>query len=153
MFPTKTKKIVSGALAVACLTVAGGVSLSATTEASAVKNMAYSTTESQKNDIDYLVKHTILTREELNSMLRKGFSKADIQNLYILHTFADKEHKSYDKLMSMYKDLDKDVDKVQEALEINKDDFKDAYDRAFPEGDETDFGRAQNIKNLRYMPF
>ena len=153
MFQAKTKKIVSGVLVAACLTITGGTVLSGSVEASAVKNGAYSTTESQKNDIDYLVIHTILTREELNSMLRKGFSKEDIQNLYILHTFADKEHKSYDKLMSMYKGLDKDVDKVQEALEINKDDFKDAYDRAFPEGDETDFGRAQNIKNLRYMPF
>lgn len=145
------KKVMAGVLAVGCFgTMCGSMVAPQEAQAAAIKYRTYSTSPSQKNDLDYLKAHTIFSDEEITTMIAKGFSKEDIENIYVLHSFVNKE---YDKLQKEYLDAKKNVDAIIEKENINKDDFKKTFDKSFPENDETAFGRVQRIKNLRHMKF
>lgn len=147
------KKITAGVLAAMCMTVAGGSMITNTANA-AISTKTYSTNEKQKNDITYLKRHTNLSEKQLTEMLSQGDKKEDIQNVYVLRSFlTDSDDRKYDNLFKKYKEADKNIDTMIETFHINKEDFTKVYERTFPEGENTDFDRAQRIKNLRYMEF
>ena len=145
------KKIIIIILSAVCVDIASGcMFLGSQVEASAIKCHTYSTSEREKNDIDYIKKHTILSSEKITYMLAKGNKKKDIENLYILHDFI---HKDYEQLINEYQDADKKIDVLMVKYNINKSEFESVFDRTFPKNEATEFDRVLRNKNLRYLPF
>lgn len=151
----KFRAIAMGMLAAACLGSVGNsdfcpLANPATAEASAIKHKTFSTNEAKRRDINYLKRYTILSQDEITSMMAQGNSKEDIETLYILHSFLP--DKDYQELQKMYLDAGKNVDAILDEQKIDKDQFHSTVERAFPE-EETDFDRVQRIKNLRHQKF
>lgn len=147
----KFKQITAGVMALACFAVIGGVMVPTTASAGAIKHRTYSTTPSTKKDVSYLEKHTTFSKDEIAQMLAKGFVKTDIENLYMIRSFANKDT-SFDEIMDAYRKAGRNVETVLEELNIDGKEFHEAFDRTFPE-DDSEFGRVQRIKNLRNMKF
>ena len=145
-----TKKLAACLLAASAVCAFVGGSIQPSMADAAVKHRTYSSTPSERNEASYLEKHTTFSQDSIAGMKAEGFSKEDIQNLYILKGMAAEK---FDELKAEYRKGKKDINTVLKNLHIDKDEFEEQFERAFPEGEDTEFDRVQRIKNLRNMPF
>lgn len=119
-------------------------------EASVVKHKTSGTNSAQKQEIEKLRRNTSFSPDDISSFLQEGFKPDNIRDLYILKNLVSDE---FSTIKDAYMDNGKDAKAVLASYGISEDDYEDASKRAFPEDDETDFGRVQRIKNLRHMDF
>ena len=107
----KFKKVTAGLLMMACLVAAGGSMIPSTAQAGVIKQRTYSTSPSVKNDVKYLTKHTTFSKDEISDLLAKGFNKTDIENIYMLRSFAP-QNVSFEELLNRYKKAGKNVETI-----------------------------------------
>lgn len=95
----------------------------------------------QSADYSYLKKHTGFSKKELKDLLNQGTKKEDIKRLYILKTMSKEKFKD---ILTIYKESD-NIELALKDLKIEKSKFWAAYEKQYPEDEQTNHDRATKI--------
>ena len=146
------KKVIASIMIFSCMFAAGGLLVipHPVNAASVIKHRIPTTSSTQKVELSYLEKHTSFSKDVLSDLYDKGFDKDDIKNLYVLKNMSGEK---FEDIISLYKNEKKAVKTVLKDYGINEDKFQKEFNKTFPAGEDTNFDRAQRIKNLRYSEF
>ena len=126
-----------------------GTSLSYTGPVYAAKQDVRSSTSTQtavsspkqSADYSYLKKHTGFSKKEIKNLLSQGLKKEDIKRLYILKTMSTEKFKD---VLTIYKESD-NIEMALKDLKIEKSKFWAAYEKQYPEDEQTNHDRAAKI--------
>lgn len=129
------------------MVVGASLAYSDTAYAASQKNRSSTSTQSvissskQSSDVSYLKKHTAFSKKEIKNLLAQGFDKEDIKRLYILKYMSSEK---FQDILTIYKESD-NIDMTLKDLNIEFSKFWAAYEKQYPEDEQTNHDRAAKI--------
>lgn len=130
-----------GVLIETFLSYAGPVYAAKQDVRSSTSTQTTSSSPKQSADVSYLKKHTGLSKNEIKNLLNQGMQKEDIKQLYILKVMSTEKFKD---VLTIYKESD-NIEIALKDLKIAKSKFWAAYEKQYPEDDQTNHDRAAKI--------
>ena len=130
-----------GALIGTSFSYAGPVYAAKQTVRSSMSTQTTVSSPKQSADYSYLKKHTGFSKKELKDLINQGIKKEDIKRLYVLKTMSEGKFKD---ILTIYKESD-NIELALKDLKIEKSKFWAAYEKQYPEDEQTNHDRATKI--------
>ena len=103
----------------------------------------YNLTQKERVEVSYFKKRTTFSEEDIAKLLKKGFNRENIKEVYVLSQISTDK---FDDILSVYQDEDRDIDMTLKDLKLDTDKYQEQFKKVFPDGDDTDFDRVVRSK-------
>ena len=103
----------------------------------------YNLTQKERVEVSYFKKRTTFSEEDIAKLLKKGFNRENIKEVYVLSQISTDK---FEDILSVYQDEDKDIDMTLKDLKLDTDKYQEQFKKVFQNGDDTDFDRVVRNK-------